>query len=548
MERYWDALRSAGWIPDSVRADVWKQWSCGANILPSLAEWWGQAEPNRRPAHRQEQLREWLLRYCARDSQLTLGWPSTSSVVTPRFFWWPDGMPSGRRVGVLSSHLGQRLDHRPDWFHALRRVCSCLDPLGDQLVTCESTTTDRYLRHCGRRFDLRVTALLRTRDRQSLRAWLWGLVLETPVETGATRERCVRLSPRLAGREPPSADAVPESDWLVGCWVDELYLLYLRPRGRLFRMVVRLLHESDRPMRIHLALGEGLVPPNVAKPLLSLGAVGWYLPAAAGDQWTPDPRFDARVTRRGVKTENRKGEAPAEPAFVASLARQEPRPPSFETASEDVPAPASIVTPPADESWTYLVHWTRRQSGRWPDQDEEAYLNELLFDFCRADRSALAALIRIVTMQRILATGRLIRGGFDVVCFSQRCLDEWAQHRTFRSHQHRWDFELYGLCIDRQWLVDRNTRPVIYGDDVTWERMSAEERPFFQRRETQPSPRRKPIRWSDEKEWRHPGDLDLRRLPASLGLVFVPTDDAARKIAQISRWPVTILDRGTRKD
>ena len=54
MERYWDALRCAGWVPDSVGADAWKQWSCGANILPSLAEWWGRDEPNLRPAHRQE--------------------------------------------------------------------------------------------------------------------------------------------------------------------------------------------------------------------------------------------------------------------------------------------------------------------------------------------------------------------------------------------------------------------------------------------------------------------------------------------------------------
>ncbi len=38
-------------------------------------------------------------------------------------------------------------------------------------------------------------------------------------------------------------------------------------------------------------------------------------------------------TRSGFKTEIREGEAPAEPAFVASSTRQVSRLPSFETAS-----------------------------------------------------------------------------------------------------------------------------------------------------------------------------------------------------------------------
>jgi hypothetical protein len=206
-----------------------------------------------------------------------------------------------------------------------------------------------------------------------------------------------------------------------------------------------------------------------------------------------------------------------------------------------VSAPAAIVTRPPDRSWSYLIHWTRRQSGAWPDQEEEAYLDELLFDFARTDRSPLAALIRIVRMQRIVATRRLIRGAFRVVCFTQRHLSELARRHVFRSHQQRWDFEPYGICIDRDWLIDRKARPVIYGDDLTWHRLSPDERPFFQRRKTRPTPTGQQISWSDEWEWRHMGDVDLRSLPASRGLVFVPSDQAAGVIARISRWPVTVI-------
>ncbi len=61
------------------------------------------------------------------------------------------------------------------------------------------------------------------------------------------------------------------------------------------------------------------------------------------------------------------------------------------------------------KNWSYLVHWTRRQAGPWPDQSEQDYLRQLLFDFPAADRSARAALQRILTTQRIVATNRLTR-------------------------------------------------------------------------------------------------------------------------------------------
>ena len=141
---------------------------------------------------------------------------------------------------------------------------------------------------------------------------------------------------------------------------------------------------------------------------------------------------------------------------------------------------APIVAQPAEDSWDYLVHWTRRQIGPWPDQCEAAYLDELLFDCERADRSALAALTRILASQRIVATHRLTRGAVGVVCFTARRLPELLQFRAFRRHHRRWDFEPYGICVERRWLERRGARPVIYGDDQLWQQLSTADQPFFQ--------------------------------------------------------------------
>jgi hypothetical protein len=89
---------------------------------------------------------------------------------------------------------------------------------------------------------------------------------------------------------------------------------------------------------------------------------------------------------------------------------------------------------------------------------------------------------------------------------------------------------------------------VIYGDDRTWQQLSTAERPFFQLRISRSGRGAERIDWTLEREWRHIGDVDLRRLPSSAGLVFVPTHEAARQIAALSRWPVTVLEPTRQSD
>jgi hypothetical protein len=190
-----------------------------------------------------------------------------------------------------------------------------------------------------------------------------------------------------------------------------------------------------------------------------------------------------------------------------------------------------------------LTHCTREQTDGWPDQCQTDYVDELLLHREASDHSAFAALRRIIDMQRLVATSRMIRGDTDVVCFTAVPLGDLPQLRSFRSHLARWDFEPYGICIRQEWLARRQCSPVRYGDDPLWESLAADDRPLFQVRTSRSRRNGRTVDWSIEREWRHIGDVDLAELPSEAGLIFVPTREEAEQLAAISRWPVAVLGR-----
>ena len=200
-----------------------------------------------------------------------------------------------------------------------------------------------------------------------------------------------------------------------------------------------------------------------------------------------------------------------------------------------------ILRQKSAENWPFLTHCTRRRKGPWPDQVDTDYLDDLILDREDADHSALAALLRIVRQQRLIATAQTIRGATPVVSFTAVPLAELRRLRVFRPHRGRWDFEPYGICLRCDRLKQLGARPVQYGDDRLWNRLALNERPFFQFRKTRRETGARHIDWSVEDEWRVLGTIDLAEFPADAALVFVPTAAEAEKMAAISRWPVTIV-------
>jgi hypothetical protein len=375
-------------------------------------------------------------------------------------------------------------------------------------LTVAGTTCDGFLRHASDIFGLKIVSLVWPSPRWDLADWLGRLRRARAAASARKQIWSAWVSPPLVATPLATgrsrARLLP--DQVLAEWADALFLLRLRPGGNLLRVLstqLAAVRHSGKPLCV--CVGTGLVAPALAEPLLREGAFGWYV----------DERSPPAAAR----------------AEESALLRR-----------DDTHAlrPARVSFPPADEA-RYLSHWTRRADGPWPDQTERDFVAELLRSGSPADRSPLAALARILAMQRIVATARLVRGPLRVVSFTARTLRDQIQQRTFRSHLRRWDFEPYGLCVDRQWLQARGAQPVLYGDDRLWQSLADAQRPFFQRASTRGRAGAAAIDWSVEQEWRHIGDLDLRALPSHGGLVFVPSEEAARRIAAISRWPVTVL-------
>ena len=222
----------------------------------------------------------------------------------------------------------------------------------------------------------------------------------------------------------------------------------------------------------------------------------------------------------------------------------EPTQEPFDHPVDNVPSSQSNAPPPSylslqdiDPSM-FLLHWTRPKIGRWPDQSENEYLDDLVFRTSRSQHGVVHTLGHMLASQTIFASSEFSRANVPVVSLSEIRLDQLARHRVFRPHLARWDCLPYGLAILRTTLTRLGARPVIYGDQNTWDSLATSEQPYFQ----PASSRGGKIDWTTEKEWRIVGNLDLKSIGNDDAIFFVPSKSEASKIAKYCRWPVLVLD------
>jgi hypothetical protein len=520
MRDVWAALISAGLGPeDSATLDPGDSLG-GEDLLPSLILAWKDAVESRSGKAAKSAARALDLLQCFQQAgaMMTRGFPGidpdrSGRWLGDRLVWWPQGVPPGRRVGLVSSRLGRNVDRQRLWFGTLRTACMKLDPEHDLIVTSDSIAPHRFVQRGGALFGVPVLNVLIDRtDNPSMRRW-GQRVLASGI-CGSDFHCAATLSPPLseaaAGRVHRDLADLPLADRVIAAICDQLIALRVRPDGNLERLLAARLGQGDfAAASVFLALGPDSVRPTTAARLMDSGAVGWYVIDSGG----PSPADKSPPWKPGNVTPERS---------------------------------APIIRCPTDKDWPYLTHCTRRQSGPWPDEEEDAYLDSLILDCRGVDHSAFAALWRIVRSGRLLATRGLIRGDTSVVSFTAVPLNQIHHLRTFRSHLSRWDFEPYGICIRREWLQKRGTCPVRYGDQTLWEELNEEERPFFQKSESR-SGSGTVVDWTVEKEWRHIDDLELSEIPDDAAILFVPSQVEAEQLSAISRWPVVNMSAGTVK-
>ena len=580
-----EALIDSRWLPsDESFETALRQLSVGDDLLPRLREasqrWANRVTKSNevRQAQQLVRLHEWL---ASTNAKLTNGWPSDTqclveSWIGPRLIWWPHGIPVGRKVAWMSSRLGRAIDERPDWFAVLRSAAAKLDTKQDLLLTSSSTTTGRFLERAATLFGLRLLRI-HTETTRSLNDWLLRLRRELwqqclladgvePLQTStptrsplslpqwnrASALRTIECAANVVQSPDDNRDklneaasamispvigvnsvdpellTLPLADRVLLSAADHVVALQVRPQGNLQTLLKRRLQELGRtPGSTWLALGDQLVPNEIAAELQALGAVGWYL-------WPKEENAQGEEGRSAGGEEEKNCIVP--PHLLHS---SPPHLSSGQALAQKTNSQVLAQMPWPDE--TYLVHWTRRRFGPWPDQSADEFIDDLLLSRADQSHSAFAALARIVSQRRLIASSSGLRGGFRAVCFSATSLGELPERRTFRRHRGRWDFELYGLCIRREWLTSEGARQVIYGDESQWQTLSESDKPYWQQRQSLSPKRVAAIDWSVEAEWRVLHDLDLAQAPPDAVLLFAPNNAEAQALSAISPWPVVAL-------
>lgn len=417
-------------------------------------------------------------------------------------------------VHVASSRLNQKLDHETDWFDAIRTIG--VQSVGGHalLMTAVGTTADPFVCRIGKLFRVPVVRFEPMPTKLD-RSWVTQQ-LNSTADSNALR-RGTPLSAFFCWLDAPTAAQQPskagvakpargDADRLLASLATMSLLLLVRNGGNVL---------ATSEQRLQIQPGNAtrvLINPNLTKPkvtdrLLTAGAAGWWLADRQAKDQTDTPAAC---------------------------------PPTFDLSDEQAEAARDPETIEFQEikKQPFLIHWTRRRVGAWPDQTQDEYLDDLIFRSARRRHNEFAALCRILASRKILSSNQLTRDRRQVTCLSDMTLKEMISKRVFRSHLSRWDFEPYGIAFKRNvFLRQFGARPVIYGGEAEWQSLDEEQRPYFQMRKSQGNK----IDWQEEKEWRVLGDVDLNQVGPNDAVVFVGRASEVAAVAELSIWPVVVL-------
>lgn len=535
-------LAAAGLLPEGLLpAGMAVREPTGGSVLPAVQHVWKQwsRDVRGREKRRATRICDWLDARIAAGHQLTVTLPELSSSccdrwLGPRLYWWTSSPDRGRRVAIISSRTGRNPEMLGTWLKHLRLTCAASLQAGDQLIHLPGTTTAEFCERCCELFEL-TPLRVHLPDRVSLpndgkaaRHWLDHLMELTSGEATALPDLIV--SPELcSGTVPGEAGELrsigADRDRLALLLAGQIRVLYLRPGGSLPRLLAARLQEDEFPAgSVWLLHGDSLCTPAEAESLESLGAVAWYLSASSGEN-----------VREGDSTVEPAHHEPPEQPSAAEVTSERPSLPEL-LIEQRLAARRQLLREISSNATGWLSHCTRAPRGEWPDESRADFLDELLLSDEVSGRSALTALLRIVSSQRLLASRQGIRGGFQMISFTAVPVTELSERRIWRRHRGRRDFEPFGLCLRRTALERLGVRPVNYGNEEVWKQLADADRPWFQLQYSTTGTAA--IDWSVEEEWRIEGDLDLSSFgPADLFL-FCDNRESAASLESISRWPV----------
>ncbi|MEM7783374.1 MAG: hypothetical protein AAF623_08490 [Planctomycetota bacterium] len=399
-------------------------------------------------------------------------------------FWVPRRLPDGKSTSILSSRLSRSLEQYPKWFDALRTFATRAHDERRVLVTHPKTAADRFVRRVAQLYSIPLIDLRP-----------FPATLDAPFFRTFSRRTAVVFYHAI------NSNYAKQRDELLASVVDEAITLAVRRNGKVFNANTKRLRVKKRSL-VLVDNSTKMTSKSTLEALLDQGAVGWFLPS--------------NERHRKASSENR---------------FPQPKP-------NLVPSKRQRLTRDQINPNDYLIHWTRRCHGHWPDQLENDYLDDLIFNRPRSWHDALSTLCRITASKKLIASPHLMRDKLPMICFSEIPLFELQKHRRFRTHMARWDANPYGIAIKKKWLQKEGAKPVIYGNEITFNRLSDSDRPFYQ-----PATNRSGnLDWSSEREWRLAGSLDLSKVPIEDAFLFVAKDQDAEILEGLTNFPIHVMD------
>jgi len=176
-------------------------------------------------------------------------------------------------------------------------------------------------------------------------------------------------------------------------------------------------------------------------------------------------------------------------------------------------------------NWNYLTHWTSSLFAPYP--------NETLFDFYQSilnskniySHNAFNTLINILKTKIIIANNKIIKGKYNVISFTENNPKETIKFMLWRNNRFRYNYEPYGIAINKDYLIKIGAKKVIYENNTNFNQLNEEEKPFFQYYG-------KDKRWQFENEWRYLGNLNIENIPKQNILILVKTEKEKKYIKE----------------
>ena len=380
---------------------------------------------------------------------------------------------------IASSRLPKNLQSHSAWFDAIRTIGARLDPDSQTLLTASGMTADPYVRRISALFGIELLDVDVISHQQL-----------------SKRKNIDTETDKILFLKESDANSI---DVQLIKMAHTVHVLSVRNGGNIHQGIANRLGPTSagqtHPSTIRLLNDAALTKTKTRTELLEMGAIDWLLlPTASNDD-------------QDVKS------------------NQSPK------------QMGSIVPLESIDQSQFLLHWARRQSNAWPDQDQNAHLDQLIFGSAEDRYQEVMTLCRIIASNRLIGAAHLTRDPAPVVCFTAVPVGELPDRTVFRKHLARWDFVPYGLAIRKSVLQSAGCKEVIYGDDSDWKTLSSDHRPWFQ---LQTSKNGK-LDWTQEREWRLLGDLDLSSIGSDDAFAFVKNEFDAKRLSEICRWPIVVL-------